>query len=99
MDIRYELKGVLFCWDDEKASANIRKHKISFGQAAQAFFDPFSKTVDASRNHEARNALMGFDDTGRLLFVVHLLIEDDSIRLISARRATNDERKDHDQNF
>ena len=58
------------------------------------------KVVDASRNNEARDALIGFDDQGKLLFVVHILFENDEpIRLISARRATSDERKDYDKNI
>jgi len=36
--------------------------------------------------------LIGYDDNGRLLFVVHLLFADDCIRLISARKATREER-------
>jgi uncharacterized DUF497 family protein len=43
--------------------------------------------VDASRNDEARNAVIGFDIAGRLLFVVHVAIEETYIRIISARRA------------
>lgn len=40
-----------------------------------------------------RDAIIDHDETGRLLFVVHLLLEDDCIRLISARRATREERR------
>ena len=47
--------------------------------------------VDASRNDEARDAVIGFDLTGRLLFVVHIEFEDTAIRIISARRAEPEE--------
>ena len=47
--------------------------------------------LDASRNDEARLAAIGFDNTGRLLYVVHLEFEADYIRIISARRATTEE--------
>lgn len=70
----------------------MRKHGVSFEQAVEAFFDPFLKIIDASRRDETRDAMIGRDDIGRLLFVVHLLFEDDSIRLISARKATREER-------
>lgn len=60
------------------------------------FFDPFVRLVDADRNDEARDAVIGYDTRSQLLFVVHVLFEDDSIRLISARRATKQERDDHD---
>ena len=43
--------------------------------------------VQASRNDEAREAAIGFDAMGRLLYVVHVEIEDAAIRIISARRA------------
>ncbi|CDH46796.1 BrnT family toxin [Candidatus Contendibacter odensensis] len=66
---------------------------MSFEQAAEAFFDPFLKIIDASQRDETRDAMIGRDDIGRLLFVVHLLFEDDGIRLISARRATREERR------
>ena len=47
--------------------------------------------VDASRNNESRDAAIGFDAIGRLLYVVHIEFEESYIRLISARRAEPDE--------
>ena len=47
--------------------------------------------MTASRNDEARDAAIGFDITGRLLYVVHIEIEEKSIRIISARRAEPNE--------
>ncbi len=61
---------------------------MTFEQAAEAFFDLFLKVVDASRNAEARDAIIGLDTRWNLLFVVHIELEEDAIRLISARRAT-----------
>jgi uncharacterized DUF497 family protein len=61
---------------------------VTFEQAAEAFFDPFLKVVDASRNEEARDAIIGMDTRWHLLFVVHMELEEDAIRLISARKAT-----------
>jgi uncharacterized DUF497 family protein len=51
--------------------------------------------VDASRG-EARHALIGLDASGRLLFVVHVELEDDVIRIISARKAARMERDYYD---
>ena len=51
------------------------------------FADPLFVLVDASRNDETREAVIGFDATGRLLYVVHIEIEGTHIRIISARRA------------
>ena len=47
--------------------------------------------MTASRNDEARDAAIGFDITGRLIYVVHIEIEEKSIRIISARRAEPNE--------
>jgi uncharacterized DUF497 family protein len=97
VDVRYELNGTAFVWDEEKARLNIAAHDgITFEQAAEVFFDPFSRLVDATRNEEARDAVLGFDTRSRLLFVVHIEVEDEYIRIISARKATPQERKDYD---
>jgi uncharacterized DUF497 family protein len=93
MDIEFMRHGVRFVADRDKARNNLHKHDVSFQHAAEAFFDPFLRAVDASRQGEIREAVIGYDDSGRLLFVVHLLLEDDRIRLISARRATREERR------
>ena len=59
----------------------------------KTFFDPFIKLVDASRNDEMREAIIGMDKAWNLLFVVHIQVEDDRIRLISARKATRKEQE------
>ena len=97
MDIHFELNGTTFIWNAKKAAANPVKHDgICFEQAVTVFFDPFFRMVDASRNDEARDAVIGYDEQSRLLYVVHAEIEDDAIRIISARKATNEEHKNHD---
>jgi uncharacterized DUF497 family protein len=89
MDVHFEKNGVSFVWNDRKAAANSTKHEgITFEQATAAFFDPFLKLVDAGRNDESRDAVIGYDEFGRLLYVVHIEIESEFIRLISARKAT-----------
>jgi uncharacterized DUF497 family protein len=92
MDTHFVLHGITFVWDSNKASTNWRTHGIPFEQAAEAFFDPFLKVVDASRHEEARDAIIGMDTHWNLLFVVHIELEDDAIRIISARKATRRER-------
>ena len=73
MDIYFTLDGTDFVWDDIKAASNLVKHDgISFDQAATVFFDPLFRLVDAERNDEARDAIIGFDRSCRLLFVVHI---------------------------
>jgi uncharacterized protein len=97
MDVFYELNGAVFVWDETKAATNIAKHDgISFEQAATVFFDPLFILVDATRQEEARNAIIGHNQQGQLLFVVHIEYQDEHIRIISARKATKMERKDYD---
>lgn len=93
MDVDFELGGEQFRWNAEKALANVAKRGVSFEQAARVFFDANFRTTNADRNEEARDAIIGLDMTGRLLFVVHIDYTDSYIRLISARLATTQERK------
>ena len=93
MDIKLVLNGITFIWNAEKASQNYQKHQgITFEQAAAVFFDPFLVIVDASRNGESRDAVIGMDKFWNLLFVVHIEQENEMIRIISARNATRQER-------
>ena len=93
MDTRFVLYGITFIWDEHKARENPRHHEgVTFEQAAEAFFDPFLKGMDASRSGEARDAIIGMDIRWNLLFVVHIELEEEAIRLISARKATRKER-------
>jgi uncharacterized DUF497 family protein len=93
MDKTYQLNGINFVWDANKAQINANSHGVTFEQAAEAFFDPFLRIVDASPEEETRDAVIGMDVHWNLLFVVHLFIEDDQIRLISARKATRTEKQ------
>lgn len=60
------------------------------------FFDPFVQYLDASRNNERREGALGCDFDFRILFVVHLDIEDEFIRIISARKAEPHERDSYE---
>jgi uncharacterized DUF497 family protein len=93
MDEYFELSGITFLWNQEKAWRNLAKHGVVFEQAAEAFFDPFVRVIDASPEEEARDAVIGMDKRWNLLFVVHIVLEEDQIRIISARKATRTERQ------
>jgi uncharacterized DUF497 family protein len=94
MDVYFVLNGITFAWNDEKARVNPLKHNgVTFQQAAEAFFDPFFVVIDASRNDEARDAVIGLDRRWNLLYVVYIERENDTIRIISARKATSKERE------
>jgi len=73
----------------------MRHQGISFEKAVEAFFDPFLIFVDASRNVEQRDGIIGKTTTNQLLFVVHVQLADDQIRIISARKATGDEKRQY----
>lgn len=91
------LNGITFVWNDEKAKNNPSKHDgITFQQAAEVFFDPFLVVVDASSNEEARDAAIGLDARWNLLYVVHIEREENMIRIISARKATRQERSQYE---
>ncbi len=92
MDEFYELNGITFIWDSKKAQINSENHEVTFQQAAEAFFDPFLRIVDASPEEEVRDAAIGMDMRWNLLFVVHILIEDEHVRIISARKVTRSEK-------
>lgn len=100
MDVYFTLNNITFVWNEEKARQNPVKHDgVTFQQAAEAFFDPFMIIVDASRNYEARDAIIGIDMRGNLLYVVHIERNDeliDLIRIISARKATRKEKRDYE---
>lgn len=81
-------RGTTFVWDQAKAAQNLQKHGVAFEEAATVFDDPLFVLQDASRNDEHRDAVIGFSSTGRLLTVVHIEVYGESIRLISARRAS-----------
>ena len=86
-------------WDAEKARANYRKHHIRFGDAETVFDDPGSLTVEDDRHGEQRFVTIGADLQGRILVVVHSYPEGtEDTRLISARRAMPNERKQYEQN-
>ena len=81
-------------WDPAKAKLNIRKYGIAFAGAVSAFSDDSAITVEDNNPDEERFATLGMDVFGRVLVVVYTWRED-NIRLISARKATEKERKQY----
>ncbi len=94
--IQYELQGVAFEWDSDKADTNVQKHGVSFHAACEVFFDPFVRIVDTSNPTESREAAIGYTEGERLLFVVHVIRHEETIRIISAREATREERRQYE---
>ncbi len=83
-----------FEWDEEKAKANLKKHKISFDEATTIFIDPFSITIpDPDHSVEEQRYIdIGSSDKGHVLVVVYTE-RGSNIRIISCRKATLSERK------
>jgi len=81
-------------WDPGKAKSNIKKHGVSFEEAATALSDPLSATgVDPDHSiTEVRFITFGISELGRLLVVAHTE-KRETIRIINARKATKGERK------
>jgi len=93
------MKASDFEWDRVKAAANLAKHGVNFEQAREAFDDPFAiDFVDDREDYgEHRLILVGMVES-RLLVVVHTLRRD-KVRIISAREAQPNERRQyHEEN-
>jgi uncharacterized protein len=81
-------------WDLGKAAENLRKHGVSFDEAASCLLDPLALAQeDPSSEEESRWVLVGMSATPRLLTVVYTLRRENRVRLISARKATRKEAK------
>ena len=97
MDVSYTLHEIKFEWDERKSKTNIRKHKVSFETACEAFFDPFLRVVNAGIvEGEPREAVIGMTENWRLLYIVYI-VGDDVIRIVSARTAEKQERKIYEE--
>lgn len=85
-----------FEWDAHKATANLKKHGVSFDEAKSVFQDERAKLID-DPDHSAdedRFVLLGLSRTLRLLVVCHCYrSEGNTIRIISARKASAREAK------
>ncbi len=85
---------VQFEWDPPKATANLKKHGISFEEAQSVFYDEFAVQFydEDHSGSENRFILLGMSARARILVVCHCERgKDDLVRIISARRATRHE--------
>ncbi|MEJ2748935.1 MAG: BrnT family toxin [Anaerolineae bacterium] len=82
-----------FEWDESKRQANIRKHGIDFLDAIQ-IFDGYTFSYEDNRFDygEQRFITLGIL-IANVIVVIHTFIENDTIRIISARKATKYEQK------
>lgn len=83
-------------FDQRKAASNLKKHNVSFDEAASALLDPMALVrEDEDTQDEVRFLLVGISNTGKLLTVCYAL-RAEVIRLISARLATKNERRQYE---
>jgi uncharacterized DUF497 family protein len=91
----YNVCIIKFDWSATKASANLKKHGVSFEEAQSVFFDEFAVQFFDEENSEAedRFLMLGMSGGARLLIVCHCERDEGNvIRIISARKATRNER-------
>jgi len=87
-----------FEWNEKKAGDNVRKHGITFHEAATVFGDPLAITF-ADPDHsieEQRYLTFGISRLGRMLVVSHTDREE-RVRIIGARLVTRRERKIYEE--
>lgn len=85
---------IKFEWDERKATANFKKHHVSFEEAKSIFFDEFGIQFfdEEHSSDEERFLLLGMSAGAKLLIVCHCEREQgEVIRIISARKATKRE--------
>ena len=89
-----------FSWDPRKADSNLRKHGIAFDEAITIFSDPLALIFDdmVHSEEEHREIIIGFSTLRRLVLVCFVERDKDTIRIISARRATKVEIRDYEKN-
>jgi uncharacterized DUF497 family protein len=87
-----------FEWDDDKAKANQRKHRVSFEEASTVFGDPLALTIPDPLHSEEEDRFVTLGESHRRRLLVVVFTErGDKIRIISARAATRRERNDYEE--
>ena len=81
-------------YDPQKAKSNLIKHGVSFEEAVTALYDPMALVQeDSDSTGENRWIFIGLSSQTNLLTIVYTLREEETIRIISARKATRKEAK------
>ena len=93
---------IKFEWDTTKAASNQKKHDVSFDEAKSVFYDESAVQFydDAHSGAEHRFLMLGVSSASRMLLVCHCERESgNTIRIISARKATKNECKHYKGNM
>ena len=82
-------------WDPLKARENFAKHAIEFADAIGVLEDPYALTMPDLHEHEERWVTLGRDFLDRVIVLSWTWASAESIRPISARRATPKQRRQY----
>ena len=85
-----------FQWDSAKAAGNLKKYGVSFDEAKSTFYDDLAVQFfdDKHSDEEDRFILLGLSSIANLLVVCHCERDEvETVRIISARKATKSETK------
>lgn len=89
---------ITFEWDESKAASNVRKHGVTFEEAAETFYDPYARIINDPdhSDEEERFILIGLSMSARALTVSHCVRGQGLvIRIISARKSTKGEEEQY----
>lgn len=93
-----EIGGFKFQWDDKKASINLSKHGVSFKDAALVFQDKYRMDFVDEKHSQEEERFITIGKAIDVVFVVYVERDEKyNIRLISARPAKEDERREYDE--
>lgn len=88
----FDIQSAIFEWDDEKAASNYTKHGIRFETAAKAFADE-NKLIRFDEEHLQEERFNVLAKIGKIIFIVCAFKENNTIRIISARKANKEEQR------
>ena len=85
-------------WDENKNRLNLKKHRVSFEEAATVFLDPLELTIDDPAHTISEHRFVSIGRSlGQRLLVVSYKELGNRIRIITARRPTKHERRDYEE--
>ena len=92
------MSALQFEWNADKEAQNLRKHGVRFSVAARVMLDPYRIEIYDGREDYGKDrwATIGYVDPV-LLYVVYTVRDEETIRLISARKANEQERRQYRQ--
>ena len=90
-----------FEWDENKNKLNKLKHGVTFEEAQTVFYDENAllEFDDKHSDYEERFRILGPSSLGNVLLVVHCLRNETTIRIISSRKATQNEKQNYERSL